>query len=38
MIGKVSKDLGGKVSDADLKKKLSEMYGQAAQAVVSEKK
>jgi hypothetical protein len=38
MIGKVSKDLGGKVSDADLKKKLSEMYGQAAQAVAAEKK
>ena len=38
MIGKVSKDLGGKFSDADLKKKLSEMYGQAAQAVASEKK
>jgi len=38
MIGKVSKDLGGKVLDADLKKKLAEMYGQAAAAVSAEKK
>jgi hypothetical protein len=38
MIGKVSKDLGGKVSDAELKKKLNELFGQAAAAVVGEKK
>jgi hypothetical protein len=38
MIGKVSKDLGGKVSDADLKKKLMELFAQAAQAVSAEKK
>ncbi len=38
MIGKVAKDLGGKVSDDDLKKKLSELYGVAAQAVSAEKK
>jgi hypothetical protein len=38
MIGKVSKDLGGKVSDADLKRKLSELFGQAAAAVANEKK
>lgn len=38
MIAKVSKDLGGKVSDADLKKKLAELFGQAAAAVSSEKK
>jgi hypothetical protein len=38
MIGKVSKDLGGKVSDADLKKKLMELFGQAAQSVAGENK
>ena len=38
MIGKVAKDLGGKVSDADLKKKLNELFGQAAAAVSAEKK
>jgi len=38
MIGKVSKDLGGKVSDADLKIKLHELFGQAAQAIAAEKK
>ncbi len=38
MIDKVSKDLKGKVSDADLKKKLGEFFGQAAQAVAGEKK
>ena len=38
MIGKVSKDLGGKVPDAELKKKLTELYAQAAATVASEKK
>ncbi len=38
MIAKVSKDLGGKMSGADLKKKLTELFGQAAAAVADEKK
>jgi hypothetical protein len=38
MVGKVSKDLKGKVSDADLKKKLQELFAQAAQAIAGEKK
>ncbi len=38
MIGKVAKDLGGKVSDADLKKKLAELFGQAAQSIAGEAK
>jgi hypothetical protein len=38
MIGKVSKDLGGKVLDEDLKKKLMELFGTAAAAVANEKK
>lgn len=37
MIGKVSADLQGKVSDADLKAKLAELYAQAAQQIVAEK-
>jgi len=38
MIGKVAKDLAGKVSETDLKKKLGEFFGQAAHAVSAEKK
>lgn len=38
MIAKVSKDLGGKVPDADLKKKLNELFAIAAAAVANEKK
>lgn len=38
MIGKVSKDLKGKTSDADLKKKLTELYAHAAQQIAGEKK
>lgn len=38
MLGKVSKDLAGKVSDTDLKKKLLELYGEAARQVANEKK
>ncbi len=38
MLAKVSKDLGGKVSDADLKKKLNELFGTAAAAIAGEKK
>ncbi len=37
LIAKVGKDLGGKVSDADLKKKLNELFGTAAAAVAAEK-
>jgi hypothetical protein len=38
MLAKVGKDLNGKVAEADLRKKLAELYGQAAQAVSAEKK
>ncbi len=38
IIAKVGKDLGGKISDADLKRKLHELFGQAAAAVTTEKK
>lgn len=38
MLGKVSRDLGGKYSDPDLRKKLQELFGQAAQAVAGERK
>ena len=38
MLAKVARDLGGKVADADLKSKLIEFYGQAAQAISAEKK
>lgn len=38
MLAKVAKDLGGKVNDADLRQKLIEFYGQAAQAISAEKK
>jgi len=38
MISKVAKDLGGRVADADLKLKLREVYTQAAQQILAEKK